>query len=61
MISIYKGRIRKIGYLPEEISSQCLIYIPYKKVKHRSFTTVSISIFTLTSRTQHRGAKPLHR
>ena len=35
--------------------------VPFIKGKFDSFTAVLISTFTLTNRTQHRGAKPLRR
>lgn len=65
MISIHWGRIRGSGYPPEKSVINIRSFRQITKATYQgeycSFTIVSISIFTLTNRTQHRGAKPPRR
>jgi hypothetical protein len=66
MINIHWGRICGYGYPPEKsviniLSFRQLTFGLIALGEYRSFTIVSISIFTLTNRTQHRGAKQSRR
>jgi hypothetical protein len=63
MISIHWGRIHGNDYPPGKLVIKYSIFADIKipASEYCSFTLVFISIFTLTSRTQHRGAKPFRR
>lgn len=61
MINIHRGRI--CGYLVFPLGKvSCQFDSSFdERYQYCSFTTVFISVFTLTNRTQHRGAKQLCR
>jgi len=66
MINIHWGRICGYGYPPEKSVVNILSFgqLTVRLIvlgEYRSFTIVSISTFTLTNRTQHRGAKQSRR